>query len=335
MHSGAWDPAVAIDGRRVAVVGSGSTGCQLVPAFAGRASRTFLFARNPQWVLPMPESKMPDWLAGLFNRFRRLDGRVYESMAAYNAKFFAACYAHDGIERKLLAYVCRRNLSNVKDPALRAALTPKDPPMCKRPVMSTTFYPAIQRPDVQLVTERIAAITEKGIRTVDGMEHALDVIVLATGYKAQAYMRPIEVVGEGGVTIDEVWAGNPFAYHSLTVPSFPNMLMTAGPLSPRLHIGLHECVELASRYVTDFVRALDTHDAVAMAPTREATSAWVDEVRDAAKRSTLGGCASWYQGEDGVPLVFTLSRERWQRDCGQFEIADYVVRRRADNRATN
>ena len=76
-------------------------------------------------------------------------------------------------------------------------------------------------------------------------------------------------------------------------------------------------------------------DACSMAPTREATTAWVDEVRDAASRSTLGGCASWYQGADGVPLVFTLSRERWQRDTGQFEIKDYAVRRRTDNSATN
>jgi len=111
--------------------------------------------------------------------------------------------------------------------------------------------------------------------------------------------------------------------------------MTTGPLSPRLHIGFHECVDLASRYLTDFVRALDAQDAISMAPTREATTAWVDEVRDAARHSTLGACGSWYQGADGVPLVFTLSRERWQHDSGQFEIEDYVVRRRADNPATN
>jgi cation diffusion facilitator CzcD-associated flavoprotein CzcO len=252
---------------------------------------------------------------------------IYNAMMASNANFFAASYAHDGVERKLFSFLCKRNLATVRDPALRAALTPKDPPLCKRPVMSTTFYPAIQRPDVHLVTERIAAITVNGIRTVDGVEHALDVIVLATGYKSQAFMRPIEVVGEDGVEIDEVWAGNPYGYRSLTVPGFPNMLMPAGPLAPRLHVGLHECVELACRYVTDFVRALDAEDAISMAPTREATTAWVDEVREAARRSTLGGCASWYNGADGVPLVFTLSRERWQRDTGQFEIKDYAVRR--------
>src|SRR5262249_47379786 len=144
----------------------------------------------------------------------------------------------------------------------------------------------------------------------------------------------IEVIGEGGVTIDEAWAGNPYGYRTLTVPGFPNMLMTAGPMAPRLHVGFHECVELACRYVTDFVRALDAQGAIAMAPRREATTAWVDEVRDAASKSTLGSCTSWYQGADGVPLVFTLSRERWQRDVGQFEIGDYVVRRRADMPAT-
>jgi cation diffusion facilitator CzcD-associated flavoprotein CzcO len=334
MHAAAWDSSVALDGKRVAVVGSGSTGCQLVTALAGRASRTFMFARNPQWIVPMPDSAMPKWLTRLFNRFRWLDGWVYRAVMAMNGSFFAAGYARNGFQRKLFAYLCRRNLASVKDPALRAALTPKDPPLCKRPVISATFYPTMQRPDVELVTERIAAITENGIRTVDGAEHALDVIALATGYKAQAYMRPIEVVGEGGMTIEQAWAGNPFGYRSLTVPGFPNMLMTAGPMAPRLHVGFHECIDLACRYVTDFVRALDAQGAIAMAPKREATAAWVDEVRDAAGQSTLGSCTSWYQGADGVPLVFTLSRERWQRDTGQFEIDDYVVRRRADPPAT-
>src|SRR5262249_53712393 len=97
MHSSAWDPSVAIEGKRVAVVGSGSTGCQLVPALAGRALRTFMFAHNPQWIVPVPDSTMPRWLTTLFNRFRRLDGMVYEAMAASNAKFFVAGYAHDGV----------------------------------------------------------------------------------------------------------------------------------------------------------------------------------------------------------------------------------------------
>jgi cation diffusion facilitator CzcD-associated flavoprotein CzcO len=327
MHAAEWDPRVELDGKRVAVVGSGSTGCQLVTALAGRASRTMMFARNPQWVVPMPESAMPKWVTRFLNRFRWLDRLICSLMMAMNAWFFAAAYARNGWARKMFARMCQSNLASIKDPALRAALTPKDPPLCKRPVMSATFYPAIQRSDVQLVTERIAAITETGIRTVDGTEHALDVIALATGYKSQAYMRPIEVIGEGGVTIDQAWAGNPYGYHSLTVPGFPNMLMVAGPMAPRLHVGFHECVDLACRYITDFVRALGTENAIAMAPKREATEAWVSEVRHAASKSTLGSCASWYDGADGVPLVFTLSRERWQRDTGRFEIGDYIVSR--------
>jgi cation diffusion facilitator CzcD-associated flavoprotein CzcO len=328
MHSAEWDPRVQVEGKRVAVVGSGSSGCQLVTALAGRASRTLMFARNPQWVVPMGDSPMPGSMVRMLNRFRWFDAFLCRLMAAMNAWFFAAAYARNGVARKMFARICRANLAKVKDPKLREALTPKDPPLCKRPVMSTTFYPAIQRDDVQLITERIAAITEKGIRTADGVEHELDVIALATGYKSQAYMRPIEVVGEGGVTIDQAWAGNPYGYHSLTVPGFPNMLMVAGPMAPRLHVGFHECVDLACRYITSFVRALENEDVIAMSPKSEATRAWVNEVRDAAKNSTLGGCASWYQGADGVPLVFTMSRERWQRDTGVFEIGDYVVRRR-------
>lgn len=333
VHSAKWDPNVVVDGKRVAVVGSGSTGCQLVPAFAGRASRTIMFARNPQWILPVPDLSMPVWLTKLLGRFPRLDSFVYHTTLTAIMRLLGNGSARNGFERKLFTFLCKRNLGTVKDPVLRAALTPADPPLCKRPVMTTSFYPAIQRDDVDLVTDGIEAVTPTGIRTVDGEHHDVDVLVLATGYRTQAYMRPIEVIGESGITIEQVWADNPYGYHSLAVPGFPNMFMTSGPLSPRLHIGVHECVELAGSYVADFVRALEVNNAVAMAPTQAATTAWVDEVREAGKHTTLIDCSSWYQGKDGVPLVFTLSRERWHHDTGRFDIDDYVVCPKADKPA--
>jgi cation diffusion facilitator CzcD-associated flavoprotein CzcO len=196
--------------------------------------------------------------------------------------------------------------------------------------MTTAFYPAIQRPDVQLVTDRIDTITESGITTVDGIEHEIDVIVLATGYQSQNYMRPVDVIGEDGRTIAEEWRDDPYGYHSLAVPGFPNMFITSGPFSPRLHIGPHENVEQMCTYITEFVRQLDANDAISMSPCPEATKAWVDEVIAAGMKTVLASCSSWYQGQDGVPLVFTLSRERWHKDTGHFEIDDYIVRRRAD-----
>lgn len=332
VHAAQWDPGIQVAGKRVAVIGSGSTGCQLVPAFAGTAANTVMFARNPQWILPIPDLPMPRWFTALLTRFPELDKKVRSTVLTGVMRLLGG--VREGFYRKLFTFLCERNLASVKDPELRAALTPKDPPLCKRPVMSTTFYPAIQRPDVELVTEHIDRITEIGIRTKSGVDYELDVIVLATGYKAQNYMRPMKVIGEDGRTIDEEWRDDPYAYHSLTVPGFPNMFVINGPLSPRTHIGPHENVEQASKYVTQFIRALDEQNAISMAPRPEATKQWVDEIVTAANETSLAACSSWYQGKSGAPLVFTLSRERWHQDTGHFEIKDYIIRRRADEPVT-
>ena len=323
VHSGRWDDRVELDGRRVAVIGSGSSGCQLVTGLGGRAARVFMFNRTPQWVLPVPDLRIPAPLTAAMRRWRPFDRAVRSAILAVTARILGYGSTRNGWERRLFTWLCRRNLRTVRDPALRAALTPTDPPLCKRPVMSTEFYPAIQRPDVELVRGPIDRVTPTGIRTEDGRDIDLDVLVLATGYQSQAYMRPMEVRGVEGVRIAEVWRDVPFAYRSFALPGFPNLFLTYGPLAPRLHVGVHETVELFAGYVVEFVESLERLGCAGLAPSKTATDDWVGRTRDAAKGTYLASCRSWYQGADGVPLVYTLPRKRWRETVTGLDLDDF------------
>lgn len=185
-HSARWDHTVPLLGRRIAVIGTGSTGVQLVCGLAGVAGKVTMFQRTAQWVLPWPNPRYSK-LARVFHRaFPCLGSLAYK---AYSLSFetFAVALSNPGLHRKLVGAVCRASLRRVRDPRLRRALTPDYEPMCKRLVMSGGFYRAIQRDDVELVTAGIDHVEHRGIVTDDGVLHEVDVIVLATGFDSHAF----------------------------------------------------------------------------------------------------------------------------------------------------
>ncbi|MDP6183782.1 MAG: NAD(P)/FAD-dependent oxidoreductase, partial [Gammaproteobacteria bacterium] len=132
-----------------------------------------------------------------------------------------------------IGWMCKYHLeSKVKDPVLREKMRPSYQAACKRLIFATGFYEAIQKPNAEVVTDAIARIEPDGIRTADGRLHELDVLVLATGFHAHNFMRPMELIGKDGVTIDEVWAEGAYAFKSVAVPGFPNFFLMTGPNSP-------------------------------------------------------------------------------------------------------
>lgn len=137
----------------------------------------------------------------------------------------------------------------MRDPELRAKLTPNYQPMCKRQIMAGHFYRSVQKPGVEVITDPIDHIEPRGIVTADGALHELDLLVYATGFDARAYVRPLEMIGEGGLSLDEAWADGPMAYQSVAVPGFPNMFMLMGPHSPIDNQGIQR--EHESRYAAD------------------------------------------------------------------------------------
>ncbi|MEU9691860.1 flavin-containing monooxygenase [Amycolatopsis japonica] len=235
MHTARWDHGVDLRGKRVAVVGTGASAVQVIPSIAPEAAHLTVFQRTPIWCLPKPDAALPR-TARL--ALRRLPGAKLVSRLASQAlvevTFPLAAHFHNLLptagagERIGRAHLRRA----VKDPETREKLTPRYALGCKRPSFSNEYLQTFNRDDVTLETTGIDAITESGVRTADGTEHPVDVLVLATGFKVfeKGNMPAFTVRGAGGADLEKFWEENRFqAYQGVSVPGFPNLFTILGP----------------------------------------------------------------------------------------------------------
>jgi len=312
-HSARWDHSVSLEGRRVAIVGTGSTAVQIICATAEQAGALHVFQRTPQWVLRLPNPRYHGLVAAAYRRIPVLNTLAYRGTQATFA-LFARGLVQKGWQRSLIGWMCRRNLASVKDPSLREALTPDYQPMCKRLVISPGFYDAMQRDNVHLATDAIERIEPTGIRTRDGVLHEIDVLVLATGFDAHAYMRPLQLTGEGGITLDEAWSDGPRAYRTVAMPGFPNLFVLMGPHSPIGNYSLFPIAEAQADHAMTWIRRWQAGDVAAVAPTMEATERFNADMRAAMPDTVwVTGCQSWYLGTDGVPELFPWTPDRHRK----------------------
>jgi cation diffusion facilitator CzcD-associated flavoprotein CzcO len=243
-------------------------------------------------------------------------------------RVFAPALVKQGWNRRLIAALCRWNLRlSVRDPELRRRLTPDYQAMCKRQVFAGRYYKAMQMPDVRVVTEGIDHVEASGIVTVDGTLHELDLLVLATGFDARAYVRPMEIVGENGLTLDEAWQDGPHAYRSVAVPGFPNLFMLMGPHSP---IGSQSLVIIAENqadYAMWWINEIREGRAASAAPTERATKEYNELMKaDMPQTIWMTGCKSWYLGKDGLPELFPWVPQRHRELLRSPETSHFVVR---------
>ncbi len=228
-HTAEWRHDVELAGKRVAVVGTGCSAIQVVPAVQPIVERVDVYQRSPGWTFPKMDFAYKERTQRLFERFPVLQRLDRAAIFAFMELGAAGMTRH----RWMLApfrIAARRQISKaIKDPELRRKVTPSDEVGCKRLMLTDEWYPTLTKPNVELIADRIAAVTEAGIRTDDGCERPADVLVLATGFKAHGFVAPMEVVGAGGRTLAEEWAEVPRAYLGMSVPGFPNMFLLYGP----------------------------------------------------------------------------------------------------------
>lgn len=304
LHSARWTDDVEVSGKRVVVIGNGSTGVQLVSAVAGRARHVTLVQRTPQWVAPVPNPTVPPWFRGLLSR-SRLSGRAVLRAEYLLFDTLNAATTRDGFWRGQINRICRRNLATVRDPRLRARLTPDYQPMCKRLIIHPTFYRQVQRPDVEVETAGVACFEPDGVRTEDGRLIGADVVVLATGFDAHAYVRPATVRTSAGHTLDGVWADGPRALKSVAIERMPNLFMLLGPHSPIGNFSLVQIAEAQAAYVTGWVRRWAAGEYDVLTPRGEAVAGYLDHIRRGLPGTVwTTGCSSWYQGPDGLPELW-------------------------------
>lgn len=316
-HTARWNHEVDLSDLRVGIVGSGSSALQVLPELAGRVRHLTVFERSPSWLAPAPTYRqaVPDGLRLLFDAipgamgwlrlwlvWKNCEGllalaRVDEDWEG-NGRSVSAL--NDGF-REILVAVLEAQLPGRAD--LVEALTPTYPPLARRIVPDDGSIPqALLRDDVDLVHHGVDEVTPSGVRTDDGVHHELDAIVFATGFTAQDFLLPMPVTGRGGVTLDEVWRGEPAAYLGVCVPGFPNLFFTYGP---NTNIVINGSIIYFSELEVDWIqRALGhlvRHDLATVEPTEAALARWVDEV-DAANAQMAWGASSvmsWYKSASG------------------------------------
>ncbi|WP_067701891.1 flavin-containing monooxygenase [Nocardia jejuensis] len=236
LHTAMWDDDVSLAGKRVAVIGTGATALQLIPAIVGETAHLTVFQRTPIWVFPKSDAEI-GWLGRqVLGRKRirsvlRLAGNLGTELAM-SGMVAGPAWLTAGGRRLAEAPIRRWMRSQVRDPQVREKLMPRYGLGCKRPSMSNDYLRTFDRPDVTLVTESIERVTERGVVTADGVEHEIDVLVCATGFKLwdRGAVPPFPVRGRGGKDLERFWTDNRYqSYQGVTVPGFPNAFTITGP----------------------------------------------------------------------------------------------------------
>ncbi|MHB8235560.1 MAG: flavin-containing monooxygenase [Solirubrobacteraceae bacterium] len=299
-HTANWRHDVDLSGKRVAVIGTGCSAVQTVPKIQPLVEQVDVYQRSPGWTFPKMDFAYSPRMQRMFERFPLL--QRLDRMAVF--AFMEAGAAAMTSRRSLLTpfrAVARRQIERaITDRDLRMKVTPQDELGCKRLMLTDEWYPTLTKPNVELVTDRIAAITPSGIRLADGSERPTDVLVLATGFQSHAFVAPMEIVGVAGRTLAEEWSEVAQAYLGMSVPGFPNMFLLYGPNTNGGTGSVIYTIEAGVAHVIAALEQLDRARAARIEVRREAADAFNRELRAMLAQTVWHtGCTSWYVDENG------------------------------------
>jgi cation diffusion facilitator CzcD-associated flavoprotein CzcO len=328
-HSARWNHHVPLSGKRVGVIGTGSSAIQIVAAVVDQVAELALFQRTPQWIMPMGNPAYGEEEKGEF----RTHPEAIEQLRSEISRMFTDGFANhladvNSLQLQAIHDACVANLENsVRDPELREKLRPTYRAACKRLIMSENFYAAIQRPNAKLVSEGIERIEKAGVRSRDGKLHEIDVLVLATGFRVDRFMRPMEVVGRNGARLEEVWKDGPYAYMALSIPDFPNLFMLNGPNSPVGNFSLIEVAELQFSYILRLVEHVRSGACSELSASHAAMERFDADRREAAKKTIWNsGCKSWYLDAGGLPTAWPWTFDRFREEMSKPRLSDFEMR---------
>jgi cation diffusion facilitator CzcD-associated flavoprotein CzcO len=314
-HSADWADDHDLSGERVAVIGSAASAVQLVPEIAPIVASLDVYQRTANWVSPKDD-----------------DPYTEEELAAFAADPAALQASRDEIfttidpnltfsdteRRALYESYGQRNLALVEDEALRARLTPVGPYGSKRPLASNVYYPTFNLPHVELITEPITEVTERGIVTADGTTREVDTIILATGFTTTKFLAALDVVGRGGVDIDDAWTEGPQAYLGITTSGFPNVFMLYGPNTNNGSIIY--MIECQVHYVMAMLDAMDEHDLAWVDVKRDVMDEYNEEIQRA-----LDDVEVWQAGVNGYYRVNGRIVTQWPGSMSSYQERTHKV----------
>ena len=299
-HSSEWDSKFDPTGKRVAIVGTGASAIQIVPSIADKVAQLTVFQRTPPWIMPKKDKQYGSFTKNIFQQipvltwlFREM---IYWFMEARGKGFFG-----NETILKIATWVAKMHIKkSIADPALREKVTPAYQIGCKRVLPSNDYYPALQKPNVELVTEPINHISKRGVVGEDGSQWHVDAIVYATGFESAEYKgRGMTVIGRGGRNLLGEWEKTgPEAYYGVTASGYPGLLFILGPNSGLGHNSVIHMMESQINYILDYLdkvpdnKYLDLKTPVQNSYNQELQKKLKDTV-------WASGCNSWYQTSSG------------------------------------
>ncbi|MDX1451626.1 MAG: NAD(P)/FAD-dependent oxidoreductase [Oleiphilaceae bacterium] len=327
-HTNDWNHDYDYRGKRVAVIGSGASAAQVIPAIAPDVAQLHVFQRTPHWVLPRPDYRFKPWQRALLRNkwvYKMLRVLIYWAL---ETRVLGFKYSKAVLEI-LAGRTARKHIeTQISDPELRKKVTPDFTIGCKRVILSDTLYPAFCRDNTTLhdSTEGIEQITETGIVTTQGEEIPLDLIVYSTGFDATDGVISYPVVGREGRELADFWHDYPRAYLGTTVPGFPNLFIVTGPNTGIGHTSALFIIESQMKYIMQALERARPEGVIEVQS--EAEARYTQKIhREMAKTVwQTGGCQSWYKSRSGKVIAmfpgFSFTFRRW---ASRFRSGDHRV----------
>jgi cation diffusion facilitator CzcD-associated flavoprotein CzcO len=302
-HTGRWEPEHDLTGKRIAYIGVGSTAAQAIPSIAPAAAQVDVYQREAGWVVPKPMAEIGERQRARYRRWPLLM-RIDRFKNFRIAESLAKTLEVGGPAAREFEAACLEALEEtVEDEETRAALTPNHPFFCKRPVISSDYYPVFNRDNVDLITTSVRGFTTSGVIGKDGVEREADVVILSTGFKATSFLNSLEVFGRGGKSLHELWdeRKGPEAFMGVAVPEFPNFFMLYGPNSNSASSSIIFVTECQAGFVIRSLKRMQRrgHDIIELRPlVMDVFERWLHE-RLSTTPWAVGSCHTYYRNEHG------------------------------------
>lgn len=330
-HSSRWDHDYDLAGKRVAVVGTGASAIQIVPAIQPRVKSLTVVQRTPPWVMPRMDrgiNRAEQWL----HRQIPATARARRGLLWLVREFQVGAFVKRPKLMKAVEQLAKNNIRRaVKDPELRAKLTPDYTIGCKRILLSNSYYPALVRPNTELVASGLKEVRGSTLVMADGTEREVDAIVFGTGFHVTDMPIGDRVVGADGLTLAEHWKDGMAALRGCTVDGFPNLLLIIGPNTGLGNSSMILMIESSLNYVSAYLRALGETGAAALDARPGAVRSWNTEMRRRMARTvwTTGGCKSWYLDSEGRnTTAWPGTTAQFRRATRRLKLEEYAVLRK-------
>ena len=327
-HSAQWDHDYDLTGKRVAVIGTGASSIQIVPAIAGQVSRLDVYQRTAPWVMPRRDRAYKGWEKFAMRRIPHLQ-KADPQPGVFPAGGHRADVHRLPADRQAGSQGRNRQYSQGRFPTrvLRAKVQPHFDLGCKRVLISSDWYPALSRDNVELITDPIVRVTEHGIVTADGTERELDALIVATGFMPTELPIAGKIKGKSGQTLSDAWSEHGLqAYKGATVAGFPNLFFVVGPNTGLGHSSMVFMIESQLAYLVDAHRTMKRHQLATVEPLAELQRAWNRDLQARMKRTvwSTGGCQSWYLDRHGRNVtLWPRTTYKFRQLTARFDLAAY------------